>query len=283
MDEHRSRARGLARLEFERRMARIIPIWRSEDFRVYRFDHPVEHEDQPYEARADAYRASFVEIGRFNLEVGERRWRVRPGDVMLSHPGMRYRASFEGRGFNDRCISLVYVGGEAERFKGARASPLFKSEILPASNRLHYLRWLLQRADAQRAPMLAEYVASEIFRDLDAPTGEIFREHKFAWYAERVHAARERLDAEYDREHTVGALARAVGMSTFHFTRVFTALVGRPPHRYLTERRLAAARSMLTQGRSVTETCFACGFNNLSHFSRSFARRFGVSPSQVSR
>ena len=29
---------------------------------------------------------------------------------------------------------------------------------------------------------------------------------------------------------------------------------------------------MLDEGRGVTETCFACGFNNLSHFSRSFTR-----------
>jgi AraC-like DNA-binding protein len=36
---------------------------------------------------------------------------------------------------------------------------------------------------------------------------------------------------------------------------------------------------MLRDGRSVTETCYACGFNNPGHFSRIFARRFGCSPS----
>jgi AraC-like DNA-binding protein len=131
--------------------------------------------------------------------------------------------------------------------------------------------------------MLAEYVASEMFREPERASAALFREHKFAWYAERINAARERLDAEFDKDHTVSALARSVGMSAFHFTRVFTALVGRPPHRYLTERRLTAARTMLQEGRGVTETCFACGFNNLSHFSRSFARRFGTAPSRLAR
>jgi AraC family transcriptional regulator len=262
-------------------MARIVPLWDSDDLSLYRFDHPVEHDDQAYDERAEVYRATFVEEGRFNLAVGENRWRVAAGDVMLSYPGMRFRASFEGKGFNDRCISLIYQAAENERFDAARSWAASGRTVLAASNRLRYLRWLLQRAGAQNTPMLAEYAASEIFREHDASSAALYREHKFAWYAERVHAARERLDAEFDGEHTVAALARSVGMSTFHFTRVFTDMVGRPPHRYLTNARLGAARAMLEGGRSVTDTCFACGFNNLSHFSRSFTARFGAPPSRV--
>lgn len=261
-------------------MARVVPIWRSVELSLYRFDHPVEHDDQAYEARADAFRASFVEEGRFNLAVGEGRWRVAAGDVMLSHPGMRFRASFEGKGFNDRCISLIYLAAEDDRFDAAGSWARSGRPVLHATNRLHYLRWVLQRAAARNAPMLAEYCASEIFREPEAGPSALYRDRKFGWYAERVHAARETLDAEFAREHTVSALARSVGMSMFHFTRVFAELIGRPPHRYLTEVRLAAARAMLEEGRAVTDTCFACGFNNLSHFSRSFAARFGAPPSR---
>jgi AraC-like DNA-binding protein len=263
-------------------MARIVPLWCSDEISLYRFDHPVEHEDQPYETRADAFRASFVETGQFNLEVGEGRWRVGAGDVMLSHPGMGFRASFEGKGFNDTCISLIYLAAAEERFDPERAWARSGRRVLSASNRLRYLRWLLQRSHEHRSPMLAEYVASEIFREPDKTPGALFGARKLAWYAERIQAARERLDAEFDDEHSISALARSVDMSAFHFTRVFAELVGRPPHRYLTERRLTAARQMLRDGQGVTETCFACGFNNLSHFSRSFARRFGVSPSRIS-
>jgi AraC-like DNA-binding protein len=201
---------------------------------------------------------------------------------MLSHPGMRFRAGFEGKGFNDRCISLIYHAAEDERFDAARTWARPERRVLRASNRLYYLRWLLQRAATERAPMLAEYAASEIFHE-PGKASALVRPKTLAWYAARIHAARERLDAEFDSDHTASALARSVGMSAFRFTRVFTELVGRPPHRYLTERRLMAAREMLIQGRSVTETCFACGFNNLSHFSRSFTRRFGASPSRIIR
>jgi AraC-like DNA-binding protein len=72
-------------------------------------------------------------------------------------------------------------------------------------------------------------------------------------------------------------------MSTFHFIRVFAELIGSPPHRHLLQVRLRRAHEMLREGRTVTETCFACGFNNLSHFSRTFARHFGRNPSMVAR
>jgi AraC-like DNA-binding protein len=264
-------------------MAQIVPLFRSAEISVHRFNHPVEHEDQPYEEVASSFMASFVEDGTFDLEIGENRWRVGAGDVMLSHPGMRFRAGFQGKGFSDTCLSLTYLAANDDRFDAARSWSCAGRPVLQATNRLRYLRWGLKRAVDTNAPMFAEYCASEIFREYpaDRDPRPLFADHKLAWYAERVHAVRQRLERAFSDTHTVSDLARSVGMSLFHFTRVFTELAGVPPHRYLTEVRLTAARAMLREGRAVTDTCFACGFNNLSHFSRSFTRRFGIAPSRV--
>ena len=70
-------------------------------------------------------------------------------------------------------------------------------------------------------------------------------------------------------------------MSPFQFARVFRELVGIPPHQYLVRRRLARARELLQADMTVTDACYAAGFNNLSHFVRSFRRAFGVSPSRL--
>lgn len=262
-------------------MARITPLWATPEISVHRFDHPVEHEDQPYEELAKTYTASFVESGTFDLGVRDNAWRVMPGDVMLSHPGMLFRASFQGKGFNDTCLSLTYLAANDDGFDPTRVWEKSGRHVLQQSNRVRYLRWGLQRAVDQGAPMLAEYCATAVFSDESAAPGALFSERKFDWYAERVHFAREQLDRDFASEFTVSELARSVGMSMFHFTRVFAELVGMPPHQYLLRARLKAARAMLRDGRSVTETCFACGFSNLSHFSRSFARRFGHTPSRV--
>ena len=262
-------------------MSRITPLWRSPELQVYRFEHPVEHEDQAYEEVAPGYRASFVESGTFDLEVEWQRWRVAAGDVMLSHPGMRFRAGFQGSGFNDVCLSIVYETANEDRFDVGESWARSGRHVLPASNRLRYLQWGLRRAIATGSPMFAEYCATEIFRPMDGVPAALFSERKFGWYAERVQHARDRLDCEYAEPLNVSDLARAVGMSMFHFTRVFADLTGLPPHRYLLRARLKAAHAMLRDGRSVTETCYACGFNNLSHFTRSFARRYGSAPSRL--
>lgn len=263
-------------------MAQIVPIFTTGDISLHRFNHPVEHEDQPYEELASSYMASFVEDGRFNLEVGDSAWRVNAGDVMLSRPGMRFRASFDGDRFNDICLTLTYLAASDDRFDPDDSWTKTNKSVLPASGRIRYLRWGLQRAAASNSVMFAEYCATEIFREVpQSDPKRPLSNRRFHWYAERIEHARLRLEENLDADMTAAELSREVGMSMFHFTRIFAELIGMPPHQYRLRQRLKAARAMLLDGRNVTETCFACGFGNLSHFSRSFARRYGVSPSRV--
>ncbi|RCV89551.1 AraC family transcriptional regulator [Billgrantia montanilacus] len=64
------------------------------------------------------------------------------------------------------------------------------------------------------------------------------------------------------------------------FARQFRALTGLSPHEWLVQQRLARARELLRVGNaSLTEVAQACGFADSAHFSRSFRRRHGVSPS----
>ncbi len=75
------------------------------------------------------------------------------------------------------------------------------------------------------------------------------------------------------------ALAEGMDISARYLQRVF-AEAGTTPARFLLARRLDAAAERLRCGgrySSITDIALECGFNDLSYFSRTFRRRFGVS------
>lgn len=93
----------------------------------------------------------------------------------------------------------------------------------------------------------------------------------------RAHLARDFIAASLSGPVPLAAIAGVAAMSPNHLLRTFRRVFGRSPHQYLTELRLERARTMLARGASVTEACFACGFESLGSFSALFRRRFGVS------
>ncbi|MCI0351924.1 MAG: AraC family transcriptional regulator [Acidobacteriales bacterium] len=233
---------------------------------------------------AEVLSANLLEAGSFRVQVGRRFWRLQPGDIFFTYPGLTYRCRHDDVA-NDRCLSISYSHDFAPRFadRGNRhCIPI----VMRAGNRLKYLfgRMLAQlRADP--AALAVEGTAADVLHALQRPSPRRaqYRDAQLAWYAERIDAARDLLDGQFNRQHTLASLARNAGMSTFHFARIFSELTGNPPHRYLLERRLDRAAWHLRQGASVTETCFAVGFQNLSHFIRSFERRFGFTPAAYSQ
>lgn len=78
--------------------------------------------------------------------------------------------------------------------------------------------------------------------------------------------------------------AKLCGRSLASFKRDFRRVYGVSPGGWLVQQRLEYATQILTERElSVTETCYACGFGNLSNFIRAFRRHFGMSPKQWQR
>jgi AraC-like DNA-binding protein len=76
-------------------------------------------------------------------------------------------------------------------------------------------------------------------------------------------------------------MAREAAVSPFHFTRLFHRSVGVTPLRFLTERRLATAASLLrTTDISVSEIAATCGYARPSAFSTAFLKRFDATPTE---
>jgi len=95
----------------------------------------------------------------------------------------------------------------------------------------------------------------------------------------RLHRARDFMHAHATRPLALAEIARAGCLSPHHFLRLFRALFGCTPHRYLTRLRIERACALLrSTDRTVTEVCLELGFESLGSFSRLFRREVGVPP-----
>ena len=72
------------------------------------------------------------------------------------------------------------------------------------------------------------------------------------------------------------------GRSLTTFKRDFNKAFNTTPQRWLTQKRLELAHYRLTENKlRPIDVCFEVGFENLSHFSFAFKKKFGYSPKQL--
>ena len=89
----------------------------------------------------------------------------------------------------------------------------------------------------------------------------------------------EYVDAHIDDQISVECLAKLVNISPFHFSRLFKATTGLPPHSYVIRHRVLKGQQLLERTRmSIAEIAFTVGFSSQSHFTTAFRKTIGVSP-----
>jgi len=86
------------------------------------------------------------------------------------------------------------------------------------------------------------------------------------------------IDNHYDVDLNLDLLSKIQFVSKFHLLRLFKRYYGVTPRQYLIDKRIEKSKEHLINGMSVTETCFAVGFESLGSFSTLFKSKIGKSP-----
>lgn len=88
------------------------------------------------------------------------------------------------------------------------------------------------------------------------------------------------IDDHCDQALTIDELAAQACLSRYHFIRRFRRRYYETPHRYLIRKRLEKAKALLADSSlTVTEICFAVGFESVGSFSTLFHKSVGWTPS----
>lgn len=235
--------------------------------------------DSPFSEQHDEYSLSYVRRGSFGYRCCGRAFELVGGSVLVGRPGDEYVCTHEHHDAGDECLSFKFDPALLDSVGATQA--VWRSGALPPLPELMVLGELAQGAAEGRTDVGLDEagwwfaqrfveIASGRESKIDTRRGIDRRRAVEAAMWIEAHAAE---PVELDD------VARAVGLSTFHFLRLFTKVLGVSPHQYLLRSRLRrAARLLADEERAVTEIALDVGFNDLSNFVRTFKRAAGVSP-----
>lgn len=87
------------------------------------------------------------------------------------------------------------------------------------------------------------------------------------------------INSNLENDLSIDTIASEFFISKYYLMRKFKNQIGSSIHNYVVQKRLILARSLISDGLSMSSVCSRCGFNDYSSFVRAFKRVYGVSPS----
>lgn len=114
-------------------------------------------------------------------------------------------------------------------------------------------------------------------REAEGP-GEFGRQRR-RWLFEQAKAY---LEANYQQPVALDDIAKALHVSPYHLSHVFSAESDFSLFEFLTRLRMERARQLLEAGQStVAEVAYSVGFDSSNYFSKVFHRHFGIRPREL--
>lgn len=227
--------------------------------------------------RHGAFLLAYVRRGSFGYRSGGRAYQLVAGSMLIGHPEDEYLCTHE-HAEADACLSIEPAPEVIDRLGPTRD---WRAGALPPLPELMVLGELAQAAasgDSDIGLDEAGLLLTARFVRLMAGRGP---ETGGLPARDRRRAVEAALWLEAHAAEPVGLedAAAELGLSPYHFLRLFARALGVTPHQYLVRARLRlAARLLAEDDRPITDVAYDCGFADLSNFVRSFHRAAGLAP-----
>ncbi len=88
------------------------------------------------------------------------------------------------------------------------------------------------------------------------------------------------IDNHISEELSLDVLAEYVSFSTFHLSRMFKRYTGTTLNKYIVSKRIDKAKLLLQSPLPINSVSIECGFNNYTHFYRTFKALTGINPAE---
>ena len=235
--------------------------------------------DTPFLEAHEAYSISYVRKGSFGYRSRGETFELVAGAFVVGYPGDEFMCTHDHHLCGDECLSfrldpaiVETIGADSHVWRMGCVAPLPELMVLGELAQACAQNDSDVGIDEVGVLLAARFVEAVSGRTQGPPRASASDRRRAVaaalWLDEHSHEA-------IDLETT----AAEVGLSAFHFLRLFARAIGVTPHQYMVRSRLRhAARLLADDARSITDIALDVGFSDLSNFVRTFHRAAGVSP-----
>jgi AraC-like DNA-binding protein len=239
----------------------------------------------------ETYTLGLIEAGVEEFDYGGSLLRAGRGGVALLNPEVVHTGQAgvpDGWAYRVLYPQVEVVTGIAAELGWPRGTPVFRETVVydPRSAALLRTAHLAaEHGDALASSSLLRFAVAGLLaahagparaQSRDVPGGS-------GRPPAAVRLVRDLLAERLAEPPSLGELAQLTGMSPFALLRAFRAQTGLPPHAYLNQQRVRAARLLLDGGSSPADVAAQTGFADQAHLTRHFKRVVGVPPGAYQR
>lgn len=252
------------------------------------FDHVIktdpqirEFDPRKFHTHEDRYEMYYVHTGSITQITQDRHYKLTPRSLVLVKPGTPHIITVDSNATYEHYVIV------------------FNPDILGIDNMRYWPD--NEVLDCQKKPVI-----TELFKKLDyyhtlIPNDELkdvvcllikeilynigYQEPgKDTAYTDSIHPLIARALAEINTNlfpiTSIDQLAEKLFVTRGYLYRVFKRELNTTPLKYITEKRLDAAKSLLLRGASPTQVYSQCGFSDYTTFYRNYVKAFGQPPSK---
>jgi AraC family transcriptional regulator len=101
-------------------------------------------------------------------------------------------------------------------------------------------------------------------------------------YKNRIDRVIKYIEENSNQKINLDALASVSNFSKYHFSRIFTSIVGMTPVAYVNRERLQkSVQYLIETNKTILDIANQCGFESVSTFNALFKKHFSKTPSDV--
>lgn len=263
----------------------------GDDYLFLEFKCPIEVKE--FQAWSECHYIVYVLDGKKKWRTPSNEWTVLAGESIFVQKGAYFNQLFLD---TDLCVLMFFMTDDFIRsfilddflknpksqLKPPQDDPIYEINVTESLSVLYQSFFTYLNQDPRAPKKLVELKFRELLLNiLTDPVNRKLREYLLLLATMDRSPLPRIMEENFCYNLGLDEFARICGRSLSSFKRDFRRHFKMSPGRWLTERRLKYASSLLVRtDKSVQEICYESGFENSSHFTRKFKDIFGAPPLQ---